>query len=345
MRLKIIAFIILVSALVFSYLFYVNKPEEQQLVHYHQSPAEVKNEKVYIDEEHTLIAQQDAIWKFVGRKVEEFELLYGEPVRKDTSLYGYDWWIYNDDDVYVQIAVQDDVIISMYSNSDNLDFSPLTIGQEREEIKEIYSLQDEIEFEHLRFKLTENDLLERPIVQLTEELFAQLYIDQFTEKLAGIRIVNKEVLELIRPYELFYWGEVKELVEPNKEEWEEVESGLEQQIFDLTNEVRRLYDVGELVWDEDSHHAAKTHSEDMYTENYFSHYSLNGDGLKERLLAANAHYLSAGENIAAHYIDAPAVIHGWLNSEGHREALLKAEYTHLGVGVYQSFFTQNFIEK
>ncbi len=86
-------------------------------------------------------------------------------------------------------------------------------------------------------------------------------------------------------------------------------------------------------------------SNDMLEENYFSHYSLDGEGLKERLLAVNAHYLSAGENIAAHYVDAPAVIHGWLNSDGHREALLKEEYTHIGVGVFHSFYTQNFIQK
>ncbi|MGK0698226.1 CAP domain-containing protein [Priestia flexa] len=51
----------------------------------------------------------------------------------------------------------------------------------------------------------------------------------------------------------------------------------------------------------------------------------------------------AGENIASNYTDGPAAVEGWLNSEGHRKALLNNDFTHLGVGVYEKFYTQNFI--
>ncbi|MFB4475823.1 CAP domain-containing protein, partial [Oceanobacillus caeni] len=30
-------------------------------------------------------------------------------------------------------------------------------------------------------------------------------------------------------------------------------------------------------------------------------------------------------------------------SEGHREALLSEDYTHIGVGVYRLYYTQNFL--
>ncbi|MDY0396277.1 CAP domain-containing protein [Virgibacillus halophilus] len=36
---------------------------------------------------------------------------------------------------------------------------------------------------------------------------------------------------------------------------------------------------------------------------------------------------------------------GWLNSKGHREALLNKDYTNLGVGVYKFYYTQNFLAK
>ena len=60
----------------------------------------------------------------------------------------------------------------------------------------------------------------------------------------------------------------------------------------------------------------------------------------------NAEYIEyqmAGENIAADYVDGPAAVEGWLNSEGHRKALLEKEYNQIGVGVYQKNYTQNFI--
>ncbi|MBR3119412.1 MAG: CAP domain-containing protein, partial [Oceanobacillus sp.] len=43
--------------------------------------------------------------------------------------------------------------------------------------------------------------------------------------------------------------------------------------------------------------------------------------------------------------DAPAAMEGWLNSEGHREALLSNDYTHIGVGVHRLYYTQNFLGK
>lgn len=38
-----------------------------------------------------------------------------------------------------------------------------------------------------------------------------------------------------------------------------------------------------------------------------------------------------------------AVVEAWLNSRSHRQTLLNAELTHLGVGVYKRHYTQNFI--
>ena len=83
----------------------------------------------------------------------------------------------------------------------------------------------------------------------------------------------------------------------------------------------------------------------MYESDQFSHISEKSGELKDRLEANEVIYQIAGENIAANYLDAPAVIEGWLNSKGHRESLLNEEFTHLGVGVYKKHYTQNFIGK
>ncbi|MGP4040418.1 CAP domain-containing protein [Gracilibacillus sp. D59] len=345
MKIKVVSFIAIVSLIVFFSLYYFSQPDEPRMVLYHKNPTQIKSEKVHLPEDHTLIVQQNAVWKYVNQDVDNFVSVYGKPDRKDPSVYGFEWWVFKQDDIYIQVAVENDMITSIYSNAATLDFRPIVIGQTIKEIKEVYQLQEEIEFDHIRFKLTKEDLQQRPVIRLSEEVFGQLYIDQFTEKLAGIRVMNKEVFELLKPYELYYTGELEEASQPDEKQWKAIEEGLEQQVFDLTNEVRAIHELDTLTWDDQAADAAKAHSKDMFEDNYFSHYSLNGDGLKERLLAANANYLSAGENIAAHYIDAPAVIHGWLNSKGHREALLKEEYTHLGVGVFQSFYTQNFIQK
>ena len=60
---------------------------------------------------------------------------------------------------------------------------------------------------------------------------------------------------------------------------------------------------------------------------------------------SNIYYESAGENIAYQYIDSIDVVSGWLNSKGHRETLLDEDFTHIGIGVYKKYFTQDFLEK
>lgn len=65
--------------------------------------------------------------------------------------------------------------------------------------------------------------------------------------------------------------------------------------------------------------------------------------------AYNVPYSSAGENIAAGYPDAAAVMDGWMHSEGHRANILTGYFSHVGVGYlttnsgYGSYWSQNFI--
>jgi uncharacterized protein YkwD len=65
--------------------------------------------------------------------------------------------------------------------------------------------------------------------------------------------------------------------------------------------------------------------------------------VSDRFLSRDVPFRLAGENIAAKYIDGVASVEGWLNSEGHRHNLLHEEFTHLGVGVFQDYYTQNFM--
>ncbi|WP_163536697.1 CAP domain-containing protein [Gracilibacillus sp. YIM 98692] len=292
-----------------------------------------------------LLSYKNAVWKYVNEDVQMLENDFGQPKRIDPSLYGYEWWIYQEDDMYLQVGVLDGIVSTIYSPSTEIDLFFVQMGQSVEEIKGVYEFRQNIEFDKVRFSLTEKDVKERPVIQVKDGIFAQLYLDTFTEKLTGIRLMNEQVFTLHRPYELYYWGELLEAGDVSKEKWEKIEKGMEKQIFELTNIFRKKHEKPEVKWDDNAANAAKSHSKDMLEEKYFSHYSQNGDGLKERLERAEAYFLSAGENIAAQYVDAPAAMHGWLNSKGHREALLREEYTHLGVGSKQLYYTQNFLEK
>lgn len=308
-----------------------------------QDPDNFSNKKIVSEK------PEEGLALLIGKNQAQLEKVLGAPARIDESLYGYQWYIYNQDPKnYVQVGVENKRVVTIYAIGQNLDIAPFEIGQPVEEIFNTHFIDTNINLEFngnsYRFELNDTDLNLRPMVQLGN-VFVQLYIDKFTGNLSSVRFLNAETLIKQRPYELVYSGVLIKASEPSEERYREIEEDTEQEIFDLTNVLRARHKLNEIQWDENTAEAAFKHSMDMSESNDFSHTSKKFGDLETRLKTAQVVYQAAGENIAANYTDGPAVVEGWLNSKGHRESLFNKEYTHLGVGVYQKYYTQNFIQK
>ena len=77
--------------------------------------------------------------------------------------------------------------------------------------------------------------------------------------------------------------------------------------------------------------ASREHALDMGRQRYFSHTSLDGRTPWDRARAAG--YTNAsGENIAAGYPTAAAVVQGWLDSPGHCSNIMAPDAADIGVG-------------
>lgn len=114
------------------------------------------------------------------------------------------------------------------------------------------------------------------------------------------------------------------------------EYALALQVLDLTNRERAAVQLPPFTWDETAAEVAYLHSRDMDLRDFFSHTNPDGDLPWDRMRAAGMSFSWAGENIAYGYPSAAAVMNGWMTSTGHRENILRPEYTHLGVGVHVS---------
>jgi uncharacterized protein YkwD len=291
----------------------------------------------------------EGISKLIGKSIDDLEKQLGSPARIDPSYYGYEWYIYNVDyERYVQVGVENGKVVTIYAIGNEIDVSPFKIGQSIEEIFSTVFIETNIDIElensSYRFELNDTDVNMRPLIQL-DDIYAILYFDKFTGTLSSIRLLDAPTLIKQRPYELVYRGELLESKPIEESEWTVIEKATEQQIFDLTNILRLRHSLETVQWDEKVSEVAFSHSQDMFETENFSHTSEKFGELSDRLDVGDVFYQLAGENIAANYIDGPAVVEGWLNSKGHRETLLNKEYTHLGVGVYHKYFTQNFIQK
>jgi uncharacterized protein YkwD/uncharacterized membrane protein required for colicin V production len=121
----------------------------------------------------------------------------------------------------------------------------------------------------------------------------------------------------------------------------------ERQMFDLVNEERTAVGLRALTWDDRLLPVARQHSEEMLKLKYFAHQSpVNGSPF-DRLKAAGITYTRAGENLA--YAQSVTIAHrGLMQSEGHRENILRPEFTRMAIGVvnagpYGRMFTQLFV--
>jgi uncharacterized protein YkwD len=121
----------------------------------------------------------------------------------------------------------------------------------------------------------------------------------------------------------------------------------ERQLFDLLNEERVQRGLDALVSDERLVPVARAHSEEMFRLKYFSHESPVTGTPFDRLKAAGITFSRAGENLA--YAQAVSVAHrALMQSPGHRENILRPEFTRIGIGVinagaYGRMVTQLFI--
>ncbi|MBO0931553.1 CAP domain-containing protein [Fibrella aquatilis] len=71
---------------------------------------------------------------------------------------------------------------------------------------------------------------------------------------------------------------------------------------------------------------------DLATYNYFSHTGRDGSQPWDRMTREGYVWRAAGENIAAGYPTARAVVDGWLKSPGHCANIMSANFKEVGVG-------------
>jgi uncharacterized protein YkwD len=112
---------------------------------------------------------------------------------------------------------------------------------------------------------------------------------------------------------------------------------LETQLFDLLNADRVANSLNPLTYDVSLASVARWRSTDMAERDYFSH-DIGGYQVFAVLQARGITYHVAGENLALLSQQptanaAAAADTALMNSPAHRAAILRAEFTHAGIGV------------
>ncbi len=163
-----------------------------------------------------------------------------------------------------------------------------------------------------------------------------------------------------------WWDETKPKAEFNSATYD-----IESLVFNKVNEERKKKGLHALIWDSKLAEVARLHSLDMANRSYFSHenpegedptmrairngYNVHkelGNGWYSDGIAENIGMMPTGNVEGYGYVSssndvADAMMKSWMNSPGHRENILNADYNFIGVGVayngYGTYYlTQDF---
>lgn len=186
-----------------------------------------------------------------------------------------------------------------------------------------------------------------------------------SQQLATVQRQKLSVLLALLAFTLVGCESVTELLPALPEEWrvpankpqtpplapqsastDEMETQVRQEI----NAVREKQGLKPLENQEKLAEVARQYSRKMAKENFFAHVSPDGTTPAKRVSSAGIFYWVVGENlfkITNASKPVPYAIKGWMESPGHRENLLRPEYTETGVGVWREgntyYMTQLFM--
>lgn len=302
--------------------------------------------------------QQNNLHKInMGDKYYQVEYVMGKPNRKEIGFMGLDTWTYhyNYQNFYL-FGFYNGKLMYIYTNSSFEDVLGISMGDTKESLEAKVATRDlpPLEFSEgdVLVYLGNNQIRSNKIHTVSGDSVVVYYVDKHDRNtVSGIEIYHKTMMTCDDPiidYKYTYLGDAPYLgfPQPSAMMQMEINKSLERQIFDMTNAIRVKEGLDILLWHSDAAQVAYDHSKDMSDRNYFGHKSPTGKGPGNRVVEANIVFQEVLENIAMNTINSAETIHAWMNSEGHRDAILLKENTHLGVGVFKGlniYYTQIFL--
>jgi len=106
-----------------------------------------------------------------------------------------------------------------------------------------------------------------------------------------------------------------------------------QKLLEDTNKERVDYHLTSLTYNKKLALAAQKKANNMFLENYWAHYSPEGESPWDFIIATGYRYEYAGENLAKNFLFSQDVVNAWMKSPSHRENMLRPQYSQVGFAV------------
>ena len=111
----------------------------------------------------------------------------------------------------------------------------------------------------------------------------------------------------------------------------------ENQVAAMINNVRVENGLNAIAADGSLNAVAEIRSQDLLNRNYFSHYTPEGTNVFDVMRSSGVSFRYSGENLAQSAPASAGTVEGflnaWMNSPTHRDNILRAQYTKIGVSM------------
>lgn len=238
----------------------------------------------------------------LGWTAEELKATWGEPDRKDTSVYGLDRYIYINDYVdYFFATFKDGKVVEVFVPGTDFSYMGMTGKGTTADIKNLAFISSA---EH------------SAVIQNTGSE-ARVPLD-YEGKIAGLLLQTKDFAQNKDPMSTLQYS---------------AKEDIEGQLLDLI-QVRRmekglpLLTCDKKLWD-----VARAHSEDMTAKNYFDYNSPDGTTPFGRIMERGKAFLTASEVIARQRGDVVQIYQEWIRSAAKQNGLMDQTMQEVGIGI------------
>ncbi|PTH49044.1 CAP-associated domain-containing protein [Staphylococcus agnetis] len=346
---KVIGVMLLIAFLV--YLFYSPKLEFDVLENPNQSKDVVKrsNTTKPKSNEGENPKLKSGVGTLVGTTMDKVTKKYGQADRTYSFDHDFKNYIFHRKHMYLIITAKNNKVKSVYVTGEGSksQTGPIDIHSRADHLYNNFSFNTEPQFSlngrQYHYELSDKDIKTQALIQFGD-IYAQVFIDQQTNHVIGLRFLDKEALVAMNPYKQNETDVLTEDEVNQKEAHKNPDQDVNQRLtlYELTNEMRQLYHQKPLK--------VEGKLESVANVNLFNTLSTDNRSFTESSLMnvldqTDLHYHSVSQNVAYNFNDIPTLTHSWMNSDAHRSRMLNEKYTTMGGEIDRQYFILIFLEE
>jgi len=288
---------------------------------------------------------KEGIGTWIGKDISYLTKKFGQADRSYRYSDHYKNYVFKQQDAYYVVLVRDKRIKSVYATGENANVAPLKINDSAARIFENTSINPDPTFKvnnrTYHFELSDEDLKTQTLIKYGEN-YAQVYVDQQTNDIMGIRYLDKEALVLFKPYRLEDDEQSsKSRIKHSADIPFEQNPNQLMTLYEITNEIRKLKGIKPMRVNSDIAHIAAIN---LYDATDSDSVAFTEDTLRNQLENQNIEFKTTSQNVGYDFDDVPTLIHSWMNSDIHRSRLLNKKYNEMGGEVMKNYYSLIFVE-